>query len=368
MSSKYNIGFQNPYTNSASNDVLSAVGGFTTAGIFTVNGNPTTTTTISGGSFYMHVPFVSGGTGGAFNLVGSSSGAYQNIINAGDLFHVTGNDNTQTRITFDGFGLSATNLNPNQNAYPNLILRSARGTVATPSGLSAGDVLGRITFNGYQGSSYLPPGSAQAQNYLQYVATSNYTASAASSQVQFWLAPTGTNQSVLALALDSYALSSNNIEVNPGNAIIFSDNSVQTTAFYQLTGTWTPKLSSSTNGSGISATNVTSGVYIKTGKQVYCTFIITLSSIDASSGNVYLYNLPYPVAIGNTIWGDCRVTSFAASNVQLIGIVGDNSGSLQNFTLYGTYRNSGGGSNNLQVSDLGATAYLKGAINYVAAY
>ena len=59
-------------------------------------------------------------------------------------------------------------------------------------------------------------------------------------------------------------------------------------------GTWTPVLGGMTSESGQTYT-INQGTYTKIGRQVFCTFYITLSAKGAITGNCALKNLPFTV-------------------------------------------------------------------------
>lgn len=100
--------------------------------------------------------------------------------NDGYMIHISGKNGIPSRIVTDSYGTGA---------YSVFAGRAARGTVGSPSALQAGDVISRISGNGYGATKYQQFGTGR----IDFVATENYTDTATGSQIQFWNCPAGSN-------------------------------------------------------------------------------------------------------------------------------------------------------------------------------
>lgn len=132
----------------------------------------------------LDAPSIAANTAGALNIVGSSDGAYQPVLNTGGMLHVTGNDNTAARITNDAFGAGAT-------AYPIIIQRRGRGTATAPTAVQSGDTLARITASGYGTSGYVLASGNVSTTSIDFLATENFATANAGSSINFYTSPIG---------------------------------------------------------------------------------------------------------------------------------------------------------------------------------
>jgi len=310
----------------------------------------------SGGITTSYIENVSANTVGGFAIIGSSDRSYQNVTSPGVMMHITGNDNINNRIVFDSFG---------SNAFTQIIGRSARGSAKTPSATLSGDTLLRITAQGYNSLSgwVQPSGSLFSPTTIEAVAIENF-ANGVGTQWNFYNAVSGdiTADKKLNASINSTGI----VLPISGSGVTFGDNSRQITAFNASSGSWTPILTAAVNGTGILYTNGNKGSYFKNGKRVYATFSIILSSLDASSGNIYLTGLPVPAANITGVLGDLRVTRYLNMNTKCNLITGELDGPTQNFTLYYIDNSGGTGTPNMQVSDLNATSQIHGCLDYVS--
>jgi hypothetical protein len=112
--------------------------------------------------------------------INASNGTVATPSNDGYLLHLSGKQNVSSRIVSDSYGA---------NAYSLIAGRGARGTVSSPSAVQTGDVMMRISGNGYGTTGYAPIGVGR----IDFVATENYTDSARGSQIQFYNTRPGTN-------------------------------------------------------------------------------------------------------------------------------------------------------------------------------
>lgn len=122
-----------------------------------------------------------GNTTAAFKINGAN-GASQVPINDGYMLHVTGKPNVSSRIIVDAFGI-------NGNAYALLAGRTARGTPTSPQAVANGDVLFRLSGNGYGSTQYSPLGVAR----IDIIAGQDFTDSTRGSTIQFWNMPLNSN-------------------------------------------------------------------------------------------------------------------------------------------------------------------------------
>jgi hypothetical protein len=100
--------------------------------------------------------------------------------NDGYMLHISGKQNVSSRIVADSYGA---------NTYVVFAGRSARGTYAAPSALANGDIMLRISGNGYGSSQFAQFGSAR----IDFVASENWTNSARGSQIKFYNCLQGSN-------------------------------------------------------------------------------------------------------------------------------------------------------------------------------
>lgn len=194
----------NTVSTSTTTGALTVTGGVGIAGNLNVGSNFKTYTSTGNVSFQVLdsgiVQFkaptaIAANSAGALNIVGSSTGNYQAVTNAGGMIHITGNDGVTSRITNDAFG---TGVNP---AY---VGRLARGTVDSPTAPQANDVLSRFVGVGWNGAgSYGPSGGGLAPCGVDFVATETYSGTAQGSAIQFYNAPTGSNVRTLSATIAS---------------------------------------------------------------------------------------------------------------------------------------------------------------------
>lgn len=203
---------------------LVVTGGVGIGGNLNVGGNLRTYTSTGNVSFQVLdtgvVEFkapaaIAANTAGALNIVGSSTGNYQPVTNAGGMIHITGNDGVTSRVTNDAFG---TGVNPV------FVGRLARGTVDSPTPPQNNDVLLRFVGVGWNGSgSYGPSGGGLAPCTIDLVAKETYSGTAQGSEIQFYNAPVGSNVRTL-----STTIASTGITV-PGNVTVAGSGGVRLT-------------------------------------------------------------------------------------------------------------------------------------------
>ena len=135
--------------------------GFTTAGLVTINAV----------SYVSNTP--------AFKITGSANNYSQAPLNQGYMIQVTGFANTTSRIVNDAFGA---------NTYPAYIGRQARGSSISPASTANGDILLRISGNGW-GNSF----SQFGQSRIDFVADENFTDTSKGTRLEFWNTQPGSN-------------------------------------------------------------------------------------------------------------------------------------------------------------------------------
>jgi len=102
--------------------------------------------------------------------------------NDGYMLHISGKQNVSSRIVFDSYSITG-------NAYGLVAGRTARGTVDAPLAAANGDVLMRISGNGYGTTGFAPLGIAR----IDIIATENYTDAARGSRIEFYNIANGSN-------------------------------------------------------------------------------------------------------------------------------------------------------------------------------
>jgi hypothetical protein len=133
----------------------------------------------------------------------------------GTLIHTVAQDGQSARIVQDAYGTAN---------YPIYVGRKARGTIASPSAVGQGDVLMRLSANGYTDTGFMSGGSAR----IDFVADESFTSTSRGSQIDFWTTPVGTNAITLNASVNNDGF--------VGSGIRFTgDNTRQTTAGIPLT-------------------------------------------------------------------------------------------------------------------------------------
>ena len=141
---------------------------------------------------YVYAPNTVSDTQSALNIVGSSSGLEQPRNFTGTMLQITGQDNVSARISVDSFG---------SNAYPVIATRQARGNVLVPTQTRSGDILLRITSQGYDANAYV-----SSIGRIDIQAAEDFTASNAGTKLAFWSTPLGSRAATASVYLDSYGL------------------------------------------------------------------------------------------------------------------------------------------------------------------
>ena len=174
---------------------------------------------------------------GGVSIIGSTNGAYQPVVNAGGMLHITGNDGAVSRITNDGFGTGA---------FPAYISRAARGTAASPSSIVLGDILSRYSTVGF-GTTAFPTGPAATN--IEVYAKENFTNTAQGTEYRIYTAPIGSTTKTLDVTIDTSGISFVGAGSTTNSGITFYDNS-RLTYFPRQTSETADKFLKVTNEGG----------------------------------------------------------------------------------------------------------------------
>jgi len=149
----------------------------------------------STGFTHINAPTVPANSAGALNIVGSTSGSYQPIVNPGGMLHITGNDGMASRLSNDSFGDGANNV-------PLIQQRRSRGTAALPTAVQSGDILARYIGSGWGTTGYAL-NSGVAPTSIEFVARENFTDSASGSKIEIYTANIGAVTRTLSANITS---------------------------------------------------------------------------------------------------------------------------------------------------------------------
>ena len=145
----------------------------------------------------IRVPDIPANDVGGLSIIGSSTGVYQGVTNAGGLLHLTSNDGQSSRITSDAYGI---------NSVVAYVGRKARGTAASPLPVQSGDTLTRISTVGWTGPEYgflMSASSTIASTAIETVALENFTTSSFGTRHTFYNAPLGGTIRTLSAQIDT---------------------------------------------------------------------------------------------------------------------------------------------------------------------
>jgi len=131
-------------------------------------------------------------------------------------------------------------------------------------------------------------------------------------------------------------------------------------------GTWTPALSGGTSGTATSGAN-TYGNYTKIGRLVTLNFVITLSSVNTLTGNVYLTGIPFNLAAGAALENryPAGSTTFGSLNTSWASIVIASDGNTTKLLFSGT-KTPATSTTNVTNTDLTNSSAFAGSIQYIA--
>jgi len=152
---------------------------------------------------------MSGYTSGV-NIIGSSTGTESNPQNTGVLLHITGQDADPSRIYNDGNG-----------AYSAYIGRRYNGTVDSPTGILAGEIISRVGATPTLSNTGWPAISTARVDFVQHgdATTSNY-----GSQIEFWTTPLNSTTITRAAYVNGDTIYANNLQTTGRVSIIDTGN------------------------------------------------------------------------------------------------------------------------------------------------
>ena len=161
------------------NNALANTNGVITAGDITVTGNIQVLGVGAAGLFTINaVPYAANTP--AFKITGSANTGYsQTPLNQGYMIQITGFANTSSRIVNDAFGA---------NSYSAFIGRAARGSAISPAATANGDILLRLSGNGWANNF-----SQFGQSRIDFVADENFTDTTKGTKIDFWNTSSGSN-------------------------------------------------------------------------------------------------------------------------------------------------------------------------------
>jgi collagen type VII alpha len=253
-------------------------------------GNRTSFQVVNSGLTTVYAPTTILTTQSALNLVGTASGNQQPRNFTGTMLQITAQDGQSARVSIDAFG---------SGAYPLIAGRAAQGNVNAPTNTQAGDVLTRLTAQGYGNTGYI--GSIAR---LDAQARETFTDTSAGTQWVFWATPTGSTTIANVMQINS-----SGPVLSSGTYITFGDGSTQSSGLTQSTGTWTPTLTFDVSqGAQTYTTQV--GNYVKTGKLVVLNFDIIISS-NSGTGNVSISGIPFLSANQTGYQGSLQSVEYA---------------------------------------------------------
>ena len=201
--------YQNTYIQAAfnyANTALQNTASITTAGSLNVTGNLSVIGFSTGGLVTVNAVSYVANTP-AFKITGSANNYSQTPSNQGYMLQVTGFANVSSRIVNDAFGA---------NSYPVYVGRQARGTATTPASTVSGDILLRLSGNGW-GNSF----SQFGQSRIDFVAVENFTDTSKGTQIQLWNTKPGTNTLIQIASFNADTVTFTG-SVNPQKGFIYT--------------------------------------------------------------------------------------------------------------------------------------------------
>ena len=130
--------------------------------------------------------------------------------NDGYMLHISGKQNVSSRIVADSYGA---------NTYVLFAGRSSRGTVSAPEAVANGDVLMRISGNGYDGTNFSTFGDGR----IDIVASENHTPTAKGTRFEIYNTPNGANTLTKIAAFNGDSVQFTGV-VNPEKGFILTPN------------------------------------------------------------------------------------------------------------------------------------------------
>jgi len=284
---------------------------------------------------------VPAGDVGLLNIIGSGDGSFKPIRNPGGMFHISGNDNTTTRVTLDNFGPG--------NTTVQIIGRSGRGTANAATASQANDVLFRIAGAGYiNDTTQFATVGALVPTTIEFVALDNFTDGTQGSTTKFYNAPSGNSVKTLSMSVTA-----NGITLPSNAGVRFSDNTYQNTAF--------------SNTSAVTKINVGTGLTQSANVGIVGIDSTGVLSVSGTANQVFVANvgqnitLSLPQNIGTT-----SNVQFKTITVQNLVVTGNstiaNSASISNAVIQLAYNST----NSAQIDTGGFTLGNTASAYYVS--
>jgi len=147
--------------------------------------------------------------------INASGEAEPTTIFPDTLIQAVGRANKNSRVVQRAYGRDP---DTDQNSYAVWASYAARGSVSAPAALKSGDILARLSANGYGTTTW---GSGGAR--VEFLALENFTDTAKGTRINFWTTPQGQIASQNVASINSVGVIAAGIEFS-------NDSTVQTTA------------------------------------------------------------------------------------------------------------------------------------------
>jgi hypothetical protein len=284
---------------------------------------------------------VPAGDVGLLNIIGSGDGSFKPVRNPGGMLHISGNDNTTTRVSLDNFGPG--------NTTVQIIGRSGRGLANAATASQANDVLFRIAAAGYiNDTTQFATLGALVPTTIEFVALDNFTDGTQGSTTKFYNAPSGNSVKTLSMSVTA-----NGITLPSNAGVRFSDNTYQISAF--------------SNTSAVTKINVGTGLTQSANVGIVGIDSTGVLSVSGTANQVLVANvgqnitLSLPQSIGTT-----SNVQFKTITVQNLVVTGNstiaNSASIANAVIQLAYNST----NSAQIDTGGFTLGNTSSVYYVS--
>jgi hypothetical protein len=147
--------------------------------------------------------------------INASGGAEPTTIFPDTLIQAVGRANKNSRVVQRAYGRDP---DTDQNSYAVWASYAARGSVSAPAALKSGDILARLSANGYGTTTW---GSGGAR--VEFLALENFTDTAKGTKINFYTTPVGQLASQPVASIDSVGVVTSGVKFS-------NDETLQTTA------------------------------------------------------------------------------------------------------------------------------------------
>ena len=113
-------------------------------------------------------------------IIQSQLGTPQPLTYSGTTFYSINSANLSNRNVYDAYG---------NGVYVSIAARTSRGTISSPTGLQANDIILRISGNGYRTTGFGTQGSAR----IDFRSIDSFSDVQTGTQIDFWTTPLGSN-------------------------------------------------------------------------------------------------------------------------------------------------------------------------------